>query len=439
MRKQSPGPRRTAFNLIVLVLVGLGLLASPSVEPPFFVTPALADDDDGDDDGGGYRGGDGGGAPSIGGGGRPPRILRQLMRPFGGAFRSSRPRRAAPVVQIPPMAEREIIAIGLSADDLSTLQARGYELLEQIDFPVLDQTIVKLDIPAATNLDEAREEVRTLNATAEVDFNHYYAPSQHAEGGEGCVGGGCWPRELVGWPTEHMRSGVGCRASVRVGMIDTGINPDHEAFSGSSLEIKRIGDEQDPESGLQHGTAVAALLIGASSSRTPGLLQEAKLFAVDAFFRAGRDSDRAEAFHIVAAIDHLLGQQVSVINMSLVGEPNEVLRRSIELAVDRHAITIVAAVGKEGPHAEPVFPAAYPGVIGVTAIDMPAASGIVWGSPGSRCSTIRRSSVPGPVAGVSSRSTVGGGMSGCPAARRRRQRRTRAGCGAATGGGRAGG
>ena len=52
------------------------------------------------------------------------------MRPFGGVFRPARPRRQAPVIRIPAMAEREIVAMGLSDDNLTTLQGRGYEIVE---------------------------------------------------------------------------------------------------------------------------------------------------------------------------------------------------------------------------------------------------------------------------------------------------------------------
>ena len=368
MKKQGTGTARTAFNLMVLLLVGFGMFAAAGAAPHFLVTPALADDD-GDDGGGSYGGGGRGDDDDDGyrGGGQPPRVLRQLMRPFGGVFRPARPRRSAPVVRIPAMAEREIVAMGLSDDNLTTLQGRGYEIVEQATLPALDRTVVKLEIPEATDLDAARQEIRTLDTGADVDFNHYYSPSQGVA--DRCEGQGCWPRELIGWPADGPADSGGCRAPVRIGMIDTGINPDHEAFDGTVLEVKRIGDEEERESGRQHGTAVAALLAGALSSRTSGLLPEARLFAVDAFFGAGGGNDRAEAFHLVAAIDYLIGRQVSVINMSLAGEANEVLRQAIGLATADGRTVLVAAVGNEGPRAGPVYPAAYPGVLAVTAVD----------------------------------------------------------------------
>jgi subtilisin family serine protease len=61
-------------------------------------------------------------------------------------------------------------------------------------------------------------------------------------------------------------------------------------------------------------------------------------------------------------------EDVPVINVSLIGPPNVLLQRVIELA-SAHGHLIVAAVGNDGPAAPPLYPAAYPGVIAVTGVD----------------------------------------------------------------------
>jgi subtilisin family serine protease len=61
-------------------------------------------------------------------------------------------------------------------------------------------------------------------------------------------------------------------------------------------------------------------------------------------------------------------ENVAVINVSLVGPPSTLLQRVIELASARGHL-IVAAVGNDGPSAPPLYPAAYPGVVAVTAVD----------------------------------------------------------------------
>jgi subtilisin family serine protease len=60
---------------------------------------------------------------------------------------------------------------------------------------------------------------------------------------------------------------------------------------------------------------------------------------------------------------------VRVINLSLAGPPNAVLSRTVAELQDQLEIVLVAAAGNAGPQAEPLYPAAYDGVIAVTAID----------------------------------------------------------------------
>jgi subtilisin family serine protease len=71
---------------------------------------------------------------------------------------------------------------------------------------------------------------------------------------------------------------------------------------------------------------------------------------------------------LVRALDWLLGEKVSLINMSLAGPDNRILASAVAKTL-ASGTAIVAAVGNEGPAAPPLFPAAYPGVIAVTAVD----------------------------------------------------------------------
>jgi subtilisin family serine protease len=64
----------------------------------------------------------------------------------------------------------------------------------------------------------------------------------------------------------------------------------------------------------------------------------------------------------------MAGRRVPVINVSLVGPPNGVLERIVRGMIER-GHHIVAAVGNDGPAARPLYPAAYAGVIAVTAVD----------------------------------------------------------------------
>jgi len=62
-------------------------------------------------------------------------------------------------------------------------------------------------------------------------------------------------------------------------------------------------------------------------------------------------------------------EQAAVINISLVGPPNRALETALRALISRGHV-IVAAVGNDGPASPPLYPAAYPGVVGVTAVDV---------------------------------------------------------------------
>jgi subtilisin family serine protease len=113
-----------------------------------------------------------------------------------------------------------------------------------------------------------------------------------------------------------------------------------------------------------HGTAIASLLIGAAApfrSAAPG----ARLYAADVY--CGQPTGGA-VDAIAAAFGWLDVQRVAVINVSLVGPDNQVLRQVVRRMIERGHI-VVAAVGNDGPAAPPLYPAAYPDVVGVTAVD----------------------------------------------------------------------
>jgi subtilisin family serine protease len=71
---------------------------------------------------------------------------------------------------------------------------------------------------------------------------------------------------------------------------------------------------------------------------------------------------------MAAAFGWLARENVAVINVSLVGPRNALLERVIAKLTKRGHV-IVAAVGNDGPAAPPLYPAAYDGVVGVTAVD----------------------------------------------------------------------
>lgn len=326
----------------------------------FGIGVALADDDD---DGGGGGGGSTSGSRDSG---SSAQGVGKGRNPFD-YFRKPEPRRKAvarPAPALVRQAPQEIVALGLDEGAIANLAAAGYLISDRAAVTLVGAEIVKLSVPSGTTLEAARTEAAAAAPNAVVDFNHFYRPDQ--DRADPCGADQCLARHVVGWPeTEAMPDR--CTAPVRIGLIDTAINAEHLAFAGGRIETIRLGTGDLPESARQHGTAVAALLVGSAESRTPGLVPGGELIAVDAFQRTGND-DRSAVYDLVRAIDLLAGKGVRVINMSLTGPANLLLERTVELAAQRD-IVLVAAAGNGGPRAAPLYPGAYEEVIAVTAID----------------------------------------------------------------------
>ncbi|WP_395446455.1 S8 family serine peptidase (plasmid) [Aminobacter sp. UC22_36] len=355
-------PSRPLAVVFALALSGATFgvpAAAPLAGQVFGTGMAFADDDDDGGGGGGSSSGSRDSSASGQGVGKGRSLFDLFRKP-----EPSRKAAARPAPALVRQAPQEIVALGLDQGAITNLTAAGYLISDRADVALAGAEIVKLRVPSGTTLQAARAEVAAAAPNAVVDFNHFYRPDQDRL--DPCGADLCLARHVVGWPeTEAIPDR--CTAPVRIGLIDTAINAEHLAFAGGRIETIRLGKGDLPESARQHGTAVAALLVGSAGSRTPGLVPGGELVAVDAFQRNGND-DRSAVYDLVRAIDLLAGKGVLVINMSLTGPANLLLERTVEMATQRE-IVLVAAAGNGGPRAAPLYPGAYDEVIAVTAID----------------------------------------------------------------------
>jgi len=324
---------------------------------------AYADDDGGDDDDDrstGFRGSDDDydddDAPRI--------ISKKPRQPRANKRAQTRPaKRTTPAAVVRPIhAPDEIVVAGVSDSALALLSRRGFTILSRAEGFAAGASIVRLRIPRGIALDAARANVRTEFPQATVDFNHYY----QSNSGEDCNSIHCRTIRLVHWPSISDTANA-CTGRVIIGIVDTDINIRHTALQHSNIELIKLHDGKGG-SRAEHGTAVAAILVGSPLSRSPGLVPRARLVAVDAFEGMGRGADRADAFSLSLAISILVARKVGVINLSLTGPPNDVVERAIH-QTEAADIVIVAAAGNDGPRSKPAYPAAYDGVIAVTAVD----------------------------------------------------------------------
>jgi subtilisin family serine protease len=135
---------------------------------------------------------------------------------------------------------------------------------------------------------------------------------------------------------------------------------DHASLRLSKVEARDFVTNEGTRP-LTHGTAVASLIAQGSEN-------EARILSASVFFQAPNYAPGATTESLVAALDWLASERVHAINMSLAGPANALLEKAIGALLDAGP-PIVAAVGNNGPSGEPLYPAAYAGVIGVTAVD----------------------------------------------------------------------
>ena len=123
-----------------------------------------------------------------------------------------------------------ILASGLSRDDLTKLTAQGFHVETQTQGRITPQ-VVRLRIPQGASLTQARQNIRLVDARASADFDHYYYLD---EGAGTCTGPECSAIALVNW---SMSDASRCGPTPLIGLIDTGINLEHEALKDQAIEV----------------------------------------------------------------------------------------------------------------------------------------------------------------------------------------------------------
>lgn len=286
--------------------------------------------------------------PSISRPSRPSRPRSRLQQQPARAPQAPQPQ----PVPLPP----EIVTFIPAGQTLEPALAAGFTPLAQSDIAALPGVLVRFALPQGRTLAQAIAELAVLFPTGLTDENHFYATDDLT-----CDGGDCAAHAMIGW------AGWPSALRPKIGMIDTGVNIDHPALQGRRLQVQQVDLGNRDAAGRVHGTAIAAMLIGSVEGRVPGLLPDAELIAVEAFHARGA-AEQADAFSVANALDLLIGEGVDVINLSFSGPENAVLKRVVQEAAAR-GVGLVAAAGNGGPGSAPAYPAAWPEVIAVTAVD----------------------------------------------------------------------
>lgn len=153
---------------------------------------------------------------------------------------------------------------------------------------------------------------------------------------------------------------------VRVGIIDTGIDYQHPDLKKNIREgVSTLDDHTTFYDDYGHGTHVAGIIGADSRQGMSGINPLVDFYVVKAFNKKGS----GKLSDIIEGIDWLMRRYVNVINMSFsTSETNQIFERVMSLAYQQ-GIVLVAAAGNDGPSNPVDYPARFPNVLAVSAID----------------------------------------------------------------------
>jgi subtilisin family serine protease len=234
-----------------------------------------------------------------------------------------------------PIVRSQIIALAPSEAALSAARAAGFDIIRSDDLGE-SGALVTLRAPPSLSTRRALRVLREADPNGTYDFDHLHIES-----------GG-----VAAAPTIAQMSASG--GGPRIGLIDTGVDAPR-GFSGVLVEQRGFASERAVPGA--HGAAVAALASSAAAN--------ARFYVADIY--GGAPTGGASSA-MARSLAWLASENVPVINVSLVGPRNRIVEAMVARLTGQ-GILIVAAVGNDGPAAAPLFPAAYPGVVGVTGVD----------------------------------------------------------------------
>jgi subtilisin family serine protease len=290
------------------------------------------------------------------GGKKPPRAAKtktaDQIPPAIAALVTNRPHRPREILVLVDAARASEIAARLASQYNVTADPR-------VTIPLLDGALVRLRLPAGRSLESLLAALSTDPEIEQAQPNYDYSVSKDKTS----------PKTAPQYAGEAIRLDAAHRLArgngVLVAVIDTAIEAAHPELVGTIAGMfDAVGE--GPAVPEPHGTEIAGIL--AAHAELTGVAPEAKLLSVRAFRSGKKTPALSTSFQLLKGINWAFDAGAKVMNMSFTGPMDPLLDRIIKAAADKGVI-FVAAAGNNGPKGAPLYPAAYPQVIAVTATD----------------------------------------------------------------------
>ena len=237
----------------------------------------------------------------------------------------------------------EIIAYNISDQGTALKRKLNLKKIRAYQLSELGINVEILSVESKSGLLSVLSQLKKLDPKTDYDLNIIYTTS----------GSEIQASSLLE-VDDH--KGNGMSQGFSLGLIDTGINENHPSLKHANTIQKNFGRGESIMA-RNHGTAVSS--IAARHGRV-------NLFVADVFSDPFGFSDSES---IIKALNWLAQREIAVLNISLTGPDNPLLKFAIA-KLNNNGHIIVSSVGNKGPKGPAQFPAAYSEVIAVTAVDV---------------------------------------------------------------------
>jgi subtilisin family serine protease len=169
---------------------------------------------------------------------------------------------------------------------------------------------------------------------------------------------------------------------VKVAVIDSGIEAGHPDLAGQLL-VNRNFVAGRPAATEEHGTGVAGIIAAKADNGVgiAGVAPDARLLGLRACWQEQPSGGPTvcDSFSVTKALYFAIEAKADVINLSMTGPDDRLLRELLNAALARGS-AVVAAFDRR--RADGGFPASVPGVIAVSDAPLAVSGGKVYTAPG---------------------------------------------------------
>jgi subtilisin family serine protease len=265
-----------------------------------------------------------------------------------------------------PFVADEIItafAPGTTPQAINQVATRyGLTALETQNFALIGTSLYRWRIGGGRSVANVIQALGNENAVASVQPNYLFTLQDETANP---------PAAMQGDPAQYVleklqvaeAQKIATGKDVLVAVIDSAIDTKHPDLGGAV--VKNFDAVAPAQNANGHGTSMAGAI--ASHGKLLGIAPGAQILAVHAFDGTPGVA-KGTSFAIDKGLQWAADNGARIINMSFAGPADPMLQKMLAGAYDK-GIVLIAAAGNGGPQSAPLYPAADPDVIAVTATD----------------------------------------------------------------------